>query len=66
MSDAEGVRNLVGTGLIQLLGSIITAVMAVGVLFYVNWKLTSTTLVALACSAAMMTHGVQAPAPDVS
>ena len=32
MSDAEGVRNLVGTGLIQLLGSIMTAVMAVGIL----------------------------------
>jgi len=30
MSDAEGVRNLVGTGLIQLLGSILTAFMAVG------------------------------------
>src|SRR5437016_3204274 len=28
MSDAEGVRNLVGTGLIQLIGSIMTAVMA--------------------------------------
>ena len=30
MSDAEGVRNLVGTGLIQLLGSLMTAMMAVG------------------------------------
>ena len=25
MSDAEGVRNLVGTGLVQLTGSIVTA-----------------------------------------
>ncbi len=55
MSDAEGVRNLVGTGLIQLVGSILTAVMAVGVLFYVNWKLTSTTIVALAIFGWMMT-----------
>src|SRR6476646_642708 len=47
MSDAEGVRNLVGTGLIQLLGSFMTAVMSLGVLFYVNWKLTSATLVLL-------------------
>src|SRR4029077_18222223 len=34
MSDAEGVRNLVGTGLIQLLGSIMTALMAVVALFF--------------------------------
>src|SRR5690242_4356520 len=47
MSDAEGVRNLVGTGLIQLVGSVLTAVLALGVLFYVNWKLTSATLVLL-------------------
>src|SRR6185312_14470854 len=32
MTDAEGVRNLVGTGLIQLLGSILTALMAVAIL----------------------------------
>src|SRR5262249_43440604 len=36
MTDAEGVRNLVGTGLIQLLGSLLTALMAVIVLFYLN------------------------------
>src|ERR687889_621206 len=48
MTDPEGVRNLVGTGLIQLLGSILTAAMAVGILFYVNWQLTSATIVALA------------------
>src|ERR1043165_9178731 len=48
MTDAEGVRNLVGTGLIQLLGSFLTAILALIILFYVNWKLTSATLVALA------------------
>ena len=55
MTDAEGVRNLVGTGLIQLIGSVMTAVMAVGILFYVNWKLTSATVVALAAFGSMMT-----------
>src|SRR5689334_21529868 len=55
MTDAEGVRNLVGTGLIQLLGSILTALMAVAILFYVNWKLTSATVVALTAFAFMMT-----------
>ena len=48
MNDAEGIRNLVGTGLIQLLGGIMTAVIALGVLFYLNWRLTSATLVVLA------------------
>ena len=37
MSDAEGVRNIVGTGLIQLLGSLITATLALGILFWLNW-----------------------------
>jgi ABC-type multidrug transport system fused ATPase/permease subunit len=55
MTDAEGVRNLVGTGLIQLVGSVMTAVMALAVLFYVNWKLTSATLVLLVGFGAMMT-----------
>ena len=55
MSDAEGVRNLVGTGLVQLVGSMLTAVMAVVVLFYINWKLTSATLVALILFGVMMT-----------
>jgi subfamily B ATP-binding cassette protein MsbA len=55
MTDAEGVRNLVGTGLVQLLGSILTAVMAVAILFYVNWKLTSATVIALAAFGSMMT-----------
>ena len=48
MSDAEGIRNLVGTGLVQLVGSFITAAIAVAVLFYLNWLLTTITLVVLA------------------
>ncbi|HEY2954830.1 MAG TPA: ABC transporter ATP-binding protein [Candidatus Eisenbacteria bacterium] len=48
MSDAEGVRNLVGTGLVQLTGGIVTAVIALGVLLYLNWRLTLATLVVLA------------------
>ena len=49
MNDAEGIRNLVGTGLVQLAGSILTACLALGILFYLNWQLTSLTLLALAC-----------------
>jgi subfamily B ATP-binding cassette protein MsbA len=47
MTDAEGIRNLVGTGLVQLVGGLVTAVIALGVLFYLNWRLTSITLLAL-------------------
>ena len=47
MSDAEGVRNLVGTGLIQLVGGFFTAVIGVGVLFALNWRLTAIVLVVL-------------------
>jgi subfamily B ATP-binding cassette protein MsbA len=48
MSDAEGIRNLVGTGLVQLVGGFVTAVLGLGVLFYLNWQLTVITLIVLA------------------
>jgi len=47
MSDAEGIRNLVGTGLVQLVGGLMTAILALAVLFYLNWRLTSVIVVAL-------------------
>ncbi len=47
MNDAEGIRNLVGTGLGQILGSVVTAVIALGVLFYLNWLLTLATITVL-------------------
>ena len=40
MNDPEGIRNLVGTGLIQLVGGALTAVIALSVLFWLNWRLT--------------------------
>ena len=54
MNDAEGVRNIVGTGLIQFVGGIVTAALALGVLLYLNWKLTLATIVILAAFGAMM------------
>ena len=54
MTDAEGIRNLVGTGLVQLVGGLVTAVIALGVLFYLNWRLTSITLLALAAFGSAM------------
>jgi subfamily B ATP-binding cassette protein MsbA len=47
MNDAEGIRNLIGTGLVELSGGLVTAVVALGVLLYLSWKLTLVNLVAL-------------------
>ncbi len=54
MSDADGIRNLVGTGLVQLTGGILTAVIALGVLFYLNWTLTLAMIVVLGGFGAVM------------
>jgi subfamily B ATP-binding cassette protein MsbA len=40
MNDAEGVRNLVGNGLVELVGGSVTAVLALGILLYLSVKLT--------------------------
>ena len=47
MNDAEGIRNLVGTGLVQLVGSFITAAVALCVLFWLNWRLTAFVILVL-------------------
>ena len=47
MTDAEGIRNLIGTGIVQLLGGLLTAVLALGALFWLNWQLTTATLILL-------------------
>ena len=48
MNDPEGIRNLVGTGIIQLVGGVLTASVALGVLIWLNWKLTVVTIIFLA------------------
>ncbi len=47
MNDAEGIRNLVGTGLIQLVGGALTALISLAVLFWLNWRLTLATILFL-------------------
>jgi ABC-type multidrug transport system fused ATPase/permease subunit len=47
MSDAEGIRNLVGTGLVQLVGGVLTAIISLGVLLYLNWRMTLVTALVL-------------------
>ena len=41
MTDPEGIRNLVGTGLTQIIGGLLTASLALVYLFYLNWTLTT-------------------------
>ncbi|HZI65419.1 MAG TPA: ABC transporter ATP-binding protein [Thermoanaerobaculia bacterium] len=40
MSDAEGLRNLVGSGLVEVAGGLLTAAAALVILFYLSAKLT--------------------------
>jgi subfamily B ATP-binding cassette protein MsbA len=47
MTDAEGIRNLVGTGLVQLIGGLFTGAIALVVLFVLNWRLTAIAILIL-------------------
>jgi ABC-type multidrug transport system fused ATPase/permease subunit len=63
MTDAEGIRNLVGTGLVQLVGSVVTAVLALGVLCYLNWHLTLVTIAVLAAFGGVMSYAFRSLRP---
>ncbi len=54
MEDAEGIRNLIGTGIIQLVGGLLTASVALGVLFWLNWQMTIGALLLLSAFAGIM------------
>ncbi len=45
MTDVDGIRNLLGTGLIEFLGGLLTAVLVLGFLLRISWLLTSIALV---------------------
>jgi ABC-type multidrug transport system fused ATPase/permease subunit len=45
MTDVEGIRNLLGTGLIEFVGGLLMAVLVLGYLLYLNWRLTAIALV---------------------
>jgi subfamily B ATP-binding cassette protein MsbA len=47
MSDVEGVRNLVGTGLVEFVGGLLTAVLAIGLMLRISPIMTVITLAAL-------------------
>lgn len=45
MTDVEGVRNIVGTGLVQLVGGSITAIVSIYLLIDINWQMTLAVLI---------------------
>jgi ABC-type multidrug transport system fused ATPase/permease subunit len=47
MNDVEGIRNLVGTGLVEFLGGLLTAILSLIVLFNISWKITLMALVVI-------------------
>jgi subfamily B ATP-binding cassette protein MsbA len=63
MNDAEGIRNLVGTGLVQLVGGIVTAVFALAALLYINWHLTLVTLLVLGAFGGAMSYAFRTLRP---
>ena len=56
MTDPEGIRNLVGTGLINLVGGLFTAGISLGVLFWINWRMTLGAIAFLLLFAGIMTY----------
>lgn len=56
MDDVEGVRNLVGTGLVQLVGGTVTAVVALVFLIRINLVMTLLAIVPLAAFAFVSTR----------
>ena len=47
MTDVEGVRNLIGTGVIDFFGGILTALFAFGYLVKLSWQMTAVSFVIL-------------------
>ena len=56
MRDAEGVRNLVGTGLGQIVGGLLSALVSLVVLFYLNWQITAITVTVLAAFGLVLSY----------
>jgi subfamily B ATP-binding cassette protein MsbA len=63
MSDVEGVRNLVGTGLVELVGGILTAIIATVLLFRTSATMTSIVLVVLLAFGAVLQRAFKTVRP---
>src|ERR1700681_5045182 len=63
MSDVEGVRNLIGTGLVDLVGGLLTASIALVVLFRISALMTVLAFGFLACFAFALKKAFQTIRP---
>jgi subfamily B ATP-binding cassette protein MsbA len=54
MSDVEGIRNLIGTGLIEFAGGLLTAAIALAVLLNISWSITLTAICLLGLFALLL------------
>jgi ABC-type multidrug transport system fused ATPase/permease subunit len=63
MSDAEGIRNLVGTGLAQLVGGFVSAALGIVILFWLNWRMTTITILVLAAFGGGMAYAFRTLRP---
>jgi subfamily B ATP-binding cassette protein MsbA len=63
MTDVEGVRNLVGTGLVEFLGGLLTAIMAFVFLLHSSPIVTLTVFVALAAFVFILQYGFKTIRP---
>ena len=63
MSDAEGIRNLVGTGLVQLVGGFVSAFLGLALLIWLNWRLTLITILVLAAFGGGMAYAFRTLRP---
>ncbi len=63
MSDVEGIRNLMGTGLVELGGGLLTAVLSLFLLFRVSALMTSITLAVLLIFGAVLQRAFKTVRP---
>ena len=63
MSDVEGVRNLMGTGLVELAGGLLTAIIATTLLFRTSATMTSLVLVVLLTFGAVLQRAFKTVRP---
>jgi len=63
MNDVEGVRNLIGTGLVELTGGLLTATLAFVVLMWLSPPLTLLTVVALSLFTLVLFRGLKVLRP---
>ena len=63
MTDVEGIRNLIGTGLVELSGGLLTAALAFGVLMWLSPPMTLLTVVSLSVFALVLFQALRVLRP---